>query len=287
MSAPKISVLIATFNAEKTLAACLDSILTQNYSNIEILIADGVSKDRTLEIIDEYKKKSRFIAYTSSEPDKGIYDAWNKIVPKASGDWLIFLGADDELWKPETFSLAAPHLTKAFPEVRVVYGKVALLLPNGEILKIEGEPWEKAAKMYRHEMTIPHQGTFQHRSLFEKYGLFNPSFKVCGDYEFLMRELKDHPARFIPDLVIAKMGFGGVSSTLTNTLRIIDELDLARNLNGIHTPSPYILARRLRAHTRGHLQKIFGKNFADNLADVYRVLVGKPKLWGRIRKTKK
>lgn len=275
MNSPKISIIIATFNAGKTLEACLKSISAQTYKNYEILIADGVSTDNTLSILDSHSAE---IAHRVSEKDKGIYDAWNKVIPHAKGEWLYFLGADDELFSPDTLSSAAIVLGTA--SENVVYGKVAVILPNGETLNVEGEPWEKVGKKFRHEMTIPHQGTFHRNELFKKYGLFDPTFKICGDYEFLLRELKDHSARFISDLTIARMGFGGASSTYKNVPKIITELKRAQDKNGIPFSIP-VFFRWVRYFIRQQIRTFFGHRFSDFIADLYRKMTGKPRLWGR------
>lgn len=275
MKGPKISIILATFNAEKTLEACLQSITAQTYKNYEILVADGLSQDRTLSILEA---RTAEITYKISEKDQGIYDAWNKVIPHATGDWFYFLGADDELFAPDTLACAAQVLAVATENV--VYGKIAVILPSGETLNVEGEPWEKAGKKFRHEMTIPHQGTFQRKVLFSKQGLFDPTFKICGDYEFLLRELKDHPARFIPDLIVARMGFGGSSSTYSNVPKIINEIRKAQNKNGLPF-SIYVSLRWIRYFVRQRMSTLLGRRFSDGVADIYRKMVGKPRLWGK------
>ena len=90
----KISIIIATWNAAKTLRTCLDSIVPQLNKDVELILVDGGSKDETNEIIDSYGDK---VSVHISEPDKGIYDAWNKGVKVAKGDWVMFVGADDIL----------------------------------------------------------------------------------------------------------------------------------------------------------------------------------------------
>ena len=270
---PKITVVIATFNAAKTIEACLASIRAQTYRNYEILVADGISTDPTREIL---RRHAREIALLVSERDRGIYDAWNKVIPHASGEWLIFLGADDELWDAETLHRSAIELAQAREDV--VYGRVAITLADRSILNIEGAPWEEVADKFLHEMTIPHQGVFHRRSLFIKNGLFNPNFRICGDYEFLLRELKIRPARFMPNVIVSRMGFGGVSGNYGNVETIIRELTKARNLNGYSRPSVYISLRWIRFYTRKAVGTVFGERAAGFMADVYRRIVGKPPL---------
>ncbi|MBP9970812.1 MAG: glycosyltransferase, partial [Paludibacteraceae bacterium] len=90
----KISIIIATYNASKTLNRCLDSIVSQKNSEVELIIIDGGSTDETLSVINSY---SSDIDYVLSEKDNGLYDAWNKGIKAAKGDWIMFLGADDQL----------------------------------------------------------------------------------------------------------------------------------------------------------------------------------------------
>ena len=90
----KISIIIATWNAEKTLRRCLDSIIPQLTDETELIIIDGGSKDSTNEIINSYGNN---VAVHLSEPDKGVYDAWNKGIKTSHGEWIMFIGADDTL----------------------------------------------------------------------------------------------------------------------------------------------------------------------------------------------
>lgn len=279
IKSPLISVVVSTFNAEATLQRCIDSFWAQTYPHKELIFSDGKSSDHTVEIFERNASK---IAHWISERDTGIYQAWNRVIPKARGEWLYFLGADDYFWSPNVLERVAANLSDpANGTERVVYGQVAVVSQSGEVIEMVGKDWPLVARRYLHEMTIPHQGVFHHRSLFSEYGLFNESFKVCGDYEFLMRELKVHDARFIPDLIITGMQFGGTSSNLTYTRRIIDELKLARRLNDVRIFSFPILFREIRLSLRERLNKLFGPSFTNILADIYRVSVGKPRLWTR------
>src|SRR6266436_7822019 len=90
----KISIVMATYNAGKYLESALQSIIQQNYPCLEIIMIDGKSQDNTLSIINKYQKN---ISFWKSEPDEGIYDAWNKGVAISTGEWIMFLGSDDVL----------------------------------------------------------------------------------------------------------------------------------------------------------------------------------------------
>src|SRR3990172_6849742 len=93
--APLISIIVAVYNGKATLQQCIDSVAQQTYPNKELVIIDGGSNDGTVELLE--KNRSKF-SYWISEPDRGIYNAWNKGLVQAHGEWVCFLGADDYLW---------------------------------------------------------------------------------------------------------------------------------------------------------------------------------------------
>lgn len=98
----KVSIVTITFNAARTLQRTLDSVVCQTYADIEHLIIDGASKDDTLAIALQYQEQSRHEVVIQSEPDRGLYDAMNKGLQKATGDYLVFLNAGDSLYAPDT-----------------------------------------------------------------------------------------------------------------------------------------------------------------------------------------
>ena len=228
-SKPLISVIVAVYNGAKTLQRCIDSVSDQTYPNKEIIIIDGGSTDGTVEIIRSNQDK---ITYWISEPDSGIYNAWNKALDHVSGDWIYFLGSDDYLWDNNVFEEIMPHMLKAeSQEILLVYGQVAMVTADNEINYIEGMPWEH---IWRNAIvdgicTFAHQGMFHHHSLFELYGRFDESFKIIGDYELLIRAFKDGgDAYFMDGLIVAGMQTGGISS---NYIKTVKEIAKARRKN--------------------------------------------------------
>ena len=236
-SKPLISVIVAVYNGAKTLQRCIDSVSDQTYPNKEILIIDGGSTDGTVEIIRSNQDK---ITYWKSEPDSGIYNAWNKALDHVNGDWICFLGSDDYLWKSNVFEEITPHLIKAeSQDIRMVYGQVARVTEDDEIGCVDGFSWEYTWRSIIIDgiCTFTHQGMFHHRSLFELYGKFDESFKIAGDYELLIRAFKDGgDAIFINGLIVAGMQTGGITS---NCIKLVRETAKARQnnlLNVITTP---------------------------------------------------
>ena len=228
-SKPLISVIVAVYNGDKTLQRCIDSVFDQTYPNKEIIIIDGGSTDGTADIIRSNQDE---ITYWISEPDNGIYDAWNKALDNVRGDWICFLGADDYLWKNDVFEEIAPHLNRAESrDIRMVYGQVARVTGDDEIGCVDGFSWENTWRSIVIDgiCTFTHQGMFHHRSLFELYGNFDDSFKIAGDYELLVRAFKEGgDAIFIDGLIVAGMQTGGITSNCT---KLVMEVAKARQNN--------------------------------------------------------
>ena len=196
-----ISIIIATYNAEKTLKRCLNSIVSQKKDQLELLIIDGCSTDRTMDIVREFAE--------SVDADKGIYDAWNKGIHRATGKWIMFLGADDYLLE-DSMDVYWSYLTNRILEgVDIITAQCQLIDGQGKCLRILGNPYN--IKEFRRYMKISHGSTLHNRKLFDELGDFNLSFKICADYEFLLR--KKLNAGYIETPTIA-MQVGGVSNTI-------------------------------------------------------------------------
>ena len=204
MSCPiKYSVVTATYNAGKTLQRTINSVVAQSRPDVEHIIIDGGSTDDTLQVIEDSAHENlKWI----SEKDDGIYHAWNKGIALARGEWIAFLGADD-VYVPNALS-HYDVATERAPSSRFISSRVALV--QGErIVRIWGEPL--VAKQVVRRMKIAHVGAIHHRTLFERFGGFDTTYSICGDYEFLLRALAELQPSFIR-LVTARMSIAGVSN---------------------------------------------------------------------------
>lgn len=275
-SSPLITVIVATFNGAKTLQQCIDSNAHQSYPNKELIIIDGGSKDGTVDLL---KVNNEQIKYWISEPDKGVCSAWNKGLLQAKGDWICFLGSDDYFWDARVLERVAELLEKFPPDIRVAYSQIMLLNNDGEALYPIGEPWGKIKNRFKCVMCIPHQGVMHRRSLFGHRGKFDESFRIAGDYELLMRELKTGDAVFIPDLITVGMRQGGISSDPANTLVTMREFRLAQQLHGQRFPGLIWLAAMARVYMRLLLWRILGEGVARKVLDLYRRMRGLPAYW--------
>lgn len=206
----KISIITATYNAGKTLESLIQSIIIQDSDNFEFIIVDGCSKDNTMDIINKYRN---YITEWISEPDKGIYDAWNKGVLRASGDWIMFLGADDillptALSKYQNFLAMQSNLDS----LEYVSSKRQMIDLKGKIIRTGGFPWQWP--LFLKEMTVSHPGSLHSKKkLFDIYGVYDIRYRICGDYELLLRAKDKLNAAFM-DEVTVKMSEGGASDSI-------------------------------------------------------------------------
>lgn len=278
---PSITIIIATFNAEKTLEKCIDSFINQTYINKQLIIIDGASTDTTLSII---KANQSHINFYLSESDTGIYSAWNKALMHATGDWVCFLGADDYLYNERVLEEISAELATRLPaDTRIVYGQVLLIDMLGNAIFTVGESWQKSGKLFNKLMSIPHPGTMHHKSLFDEYGYFDESFKIAGDYEFLLRELKNAQAHFMPNVISVCMQIGGVSSNPLNAIKQLNEVRRAQKKHGYYWPSLVWLLAYSRPYIRIILYKSFGEKTARSILDYLRSLSGKSTYWTKTR----
>lgn len=206
---PFLSIITATYNSEKTLENTMISMLSQNYTNFEYILIDGLSQDNTVDIIKKYepKFKEKNIRFKwISEKDSGIYNAWNKGLNLAQGDWIAFLGSDDIYLQNALEKYATK--AKENPLVDFIYSKVRLM-NQGKIKYIFSDKWKW--RNFKRYMQIAHVGSFHNKQFFEKYGIFNEIYKISGDYEMLLRAKNNLKTIYIDEFT-AEMNDGGSSN---------------------------------------------------------------------------
>jgi len=200
---PLISIITTVFNGAAYLEQAILSVISQDYRNIEYIIIDGGSTDGTLDIIRKYQDN---IGYWLSERDRGIYDAMNKGISHAKGEWFYFLGADDALRTPQTLACLMPYLTD---DHDLVCGGVCY--PDGRV------EWPKLSPRTLIHNTIHHQGAFYNRRLFEHWR-YDSELSAVADYELnLIIYLKNMKTIMLREL-IAFCRDGGVSRNNFNVM---------------------------------------------------------------------
>ena len=257
---PRISVIIPVLNGAQALQRTLDSISCQTYPHKEVIIIDGGSTDETLEII---KSNDAYIDCWISEPDRSIYEAFNKGLRQAKGDWLIFLGSGDYIWNAHALSDVATHLSEAYGKFSIVYCRVAFIDSDGKLDAIFGTPWAELSKSLA-TMWICHQGMFHHRSLFERVGVYDETFRIAGDYELLLRYVKSSEPIFVPEIIISAWQQGGISTDPRNSLKLAFERRRALEKNSLQ-PSwmSYVERVLYRAY------KLLANKLDDHVVDLF------------------
>lgn len=204
MSNPKISIITVVFNSENLIEHTINSVLGQTYKNIEYIIIDGNSKDATVSIIKKYEDK---LAFWLSEPDKGLYDAMNKGLAHATGDYVCFLNSGDKLYSNDILEKAFSPLNY-LPDV--VYGETMIVGPDGKEIGLrrlkapETLTWES----FKDGMVVCHQSVYVKRAIAENYNL---KYKIASDFEWVLKALKKAQTIHNTHLVLTCFLDGGMN----------------------------------------------------------------------------
>ncbi|GAO45205.1 glycosyltransferase family 2 protein [Flavihumibacter petaseus] len=226
----KLSIITITYNSEKTLADTMSSVAMQTWKDIEHIIVDGLSTDRTLDIANEFPH----VALIHSEKDNGIYDAMNKGIALSSGDVVGILNSDDIYTHPNVLEKVAELFEN--PAVQAVYADLHYVASDNTSKVIRH--WQSGQYRIRRFFfgwMPPHPTFFVRRELYERFGIFNTTFRSSADYELMLRFLLKHkvPATYLPE-VIVKMRTGGASNaSVKNRWKANREDKMAWKVNGL------------------------------------------------------
>lgn len=207
MNTPSISIITVCFNAEKTIENTIKSVLSQSYKNIEYIIIDGASTDHTLSIIHKYQDK---ISCIISEKDNGLYNAMNKGRQKATGDYVLFLNADDALYSSDTIE----EVFHSCDDADVIYGEAMIINEHGKEIGLRSVktphrvPEHLTWKNLRFGMVVSHQAFIIRRSLALPYNL---QYRVCADIDWMIRCLKQCRTVCNSHEIICNFRAGGTS----------------------------------------------------------------------------
>ena len=185
MNKPLFSIITICYNAEATLEKTIQSVLAQTYPNVEYIVVDGASKDNTLAIINRYRPQ---LSKVVSEPDKGLYDAMNKGIGLATGDYLCFLNAGDTFFSANTLQEMVATLP-ADKQPDVIYGETALVDAEGQFVRMRRlqAPEVLTWRSFRQGMLVCHQAFFARRELVPLYDL---QYRFSADFDWCIRIMK-------------------------------------------------------------------------------------------------
>ncbi len=230
---PKISIITVCYNSAATIRETIDSVLRQDYPNIEYIIVDGNSKDDTKKIVESYGND---IDIFVSEKDNGLYDAMNKAIDMATGEIVGILNSDDIYAEPVIISLVMEEFKKTGADC--VFGDLYYFRTgntNKALRYYRGKQFSRP-KM-RLGITPPHPTFFVRRVAYEKYGKFDLQFRFAADFDLMLRFLYVHSLSYsyIPKIMV-KMRLGGVSTDGFRRMIEINKEDLrSYRKNGVKT----------------------------------------------------
>jgi len=229
----KISIITVCFNSEQTIRDTIESVLSQNHQDIEYIIIDGASTDSTVLIINEYKDR---VATVVSQPDSGLYDAMNKGIKLATGDFVGILNSDDMFTnKSVIYDLA--HFLKTNPNLDGAYGDLVYVRRDDVDYVTRTYSSEKYFDRYiRFGMMFPHPTFYIRRSLFDSLGFYKLEYRVASDFELMTRFIKSGVKLGRHPELMVKMRQGGLSTSGCVT-RIRQNMEIVRACreNGIYT----------------------------------------------------
>ena len=199
----KISVITVCYNAQNTIERTIQSVLNQTYQDIEYIVVDGASTDSTLQILQQYQDKLKYI----SEPDNGLYDAMNKGIKMATGEYVMLLNADDKFYDNEVVGKFAKMCEEK--QTDLIYGNLAFLNKGN----ISVQKHKSLNKIYLIKNTPQQPATFYKKSVFEKVGFFDTQFRIVADQEWFLRAfLKFHISAFWLDETVTLFSTEGLSN---------------------------------------------------------------------------
>jgi glycosyltransferase involved in cell wall biosynthesis len=212
---PLISIITSSYNDCQLLSKTISNIALQTYPHIEYVVIDGGSTDGTAELL----RVTQVVDYSVSEPDKGIYDAWNKAIAIAKGDYIAFLGAGDSYLDGGLNGLV--NLAISAPEADFIFGKVSVEDVK-KSPRLIGKAWSWS--LFSRYMCTTHVGALHSKRLFEQYGPFDVRYRIAGDYELLLRAGEKLNTVFL-DRPVAVMLAGGISQ---RNHRVLHEVKKAK-----------------------------------------------------------
>ena len=238
----KVSIITVCFNSESTIRVTLDSVRSQSFANIEHIIVDGDSSDRTMDIVAEYRE---WLGPVVSESDKGLYDAMNKGIDMASGDIIGILNSDDFYERDDVIEAVVGAFLRD-PALDILFGDVVFVSPPDleTVTRFyragHFRPWK-----LRFGWMPPHPATFVTKAVYEKHGKYRLDMKISADYEMFVRWLSKAKLNFCwVDRVIVRMRAGGLSTGgLKSSLILNREIVRACKENGVYTNLMLVLTK--------------------------------------------
>jgi glycosyltransferase involved in cell wall biosynthesis len=221
---PKLSVITVVYNNVRDIERTMLSVLNQPYPNIEYIIIDGLSTDGTLKVVKRYENR---IARLISEKDNGIYDAMNKGLAAATGDYVLFMNSGDEIYEPDTVA----KVFSTMDDADIYYGETEMIDDDGRSLgrRRHKAPEDFTWRSFKYGMNVSHQAIYIRRSLVEPY---DDRYQLSADIDWIIRAAKKSKKIVNVNQYVAKYQVGGMSKT-KHRQSLSERFDIMRRYYGL------------------------------------------------------
>lgn len=271
----RFSIIVATFNSAATIHKCLDSIFNQKYKSFEVIVVDGASADATVSIARDFDSAAmKFIV----EKDRGIYDAWNKALKVAKGEYFLFLGSDDFYFDDLVLNRLDNAIT-TFPDSLFWYAQTYKMSSvEGIGYSIGGKWLDVQSFTFNHvhaSLANPIMSTAYRSGLVRKFG-FDLNYRITADYDLILKMLKEKgyaTPHYMGEINLVSMGYGGVSTGMRTAAKCLSETMSVRSNHGLSNLNFTILSRSLKIYFYQFVHLFLGENKANFLL----------RLWHKIR----
>lgn len=273
---PLITVITVVFNGAKDLEPTILSVLNQSYANVEYIVIDGGSTDGTLDLLRKYENS---IDFWLSEPDSGVYDAFNKACHLITGEWTIFLGAGDVFHNTKVLSLISEVMHGVSIDTEIIYGKVCHT--SGGTLPVEtfNWPWSQMRNRWRNgrPMLPHHQGVFHRKHVLSIQAPFDTSYRIAADSKLLYCSIRRAQPVFA-DAIVTIALLGGISTDPKYFMAAANEVIRVNREFGF-TNYRQQLWCYLKAVSKSAIYKLGGDAICKLCVDNYRWLTGRERMW--------
>lgn len=236
----KVTIITPTLNAAGTLAETIESVIAQDYNNVEHIIIDGKSTDASPSILQKYADRiDRLIC----EPDNGLYDAMNKGIKLATGDIIATLNSDDTY----TNSTAVTRMVNLIESSNLDAAYADLIYVNPADPDRPTRFWRPGQyqkNAFARGWVMPHPTFFCRRTIYDCFGTFNPAFRIAADFELMLRFVEKHRIKigYLPETIV-KMRTGGKANTISGIIRGNREIIRSFRLNGLKISPWFFLCK--------------------------------------------
>lgn len=225
MCHPEFSIVTVCFNSENTISKTIESVLEQKFKDYEYIIIDGASKDGTIEIVKSFEGRFKGRLKYISEPDKGIYDAFNKGIRMSSGKYVWIVNSDDYIAPDALQNLADFIESNDWDTFPVISGGLNFVSMTGNLISTNIPTGNGLDRAYKNDyIGVPHPATLVPKEIYDKYGVFDIYYKIIGDADWFHRVYGAGERFVFVDFVITNMSDGGISNQFNYNRSLRDRL---------------------------------------------------------------